>query len=612
MTIHEKNLQLLYENPEAPLALDTETLGLRHFDKTIGVSYAALINDEPVSGYVATGHLVGDNDSEETIAQLLYVMSQPRPLIFANAQFDLLKIEQLGLRLDEHELFDVSVMAHLVDENLPYQGKSLAALSQLYLGEQAKVEEFDHIVEYRAEGGKIGVRQKYRKEDTLLWQKKNGWPDTTPEMLAPYATADAEVTYRVWLALASHPEWCILPQEVIDEKQALIRVLLDMRRQGVLIDPELAQKYIAIGEIEMEKIVAELGLNPGSRNDLEELFLNRMKLPVLKRTPKKQPSFDKEVMAKYDLLLEKQDSKEAKLVKTYRGWQTAVGLAYRPYLELVDHDGRLRTSYKMHGTVTGRFSASEPNLQQIPKETDKPWNGKVKECFIPEDGYVLLNADFSQLELRLATCYANEEKLMEVFIQGRDIFTEMGLQLGMARQDTKTLVYSMQYGAGINRIMGAFGVTRERAQGIRDNYFATYPRFKALSDMYSNRARNAGKVRLLSGRYRHFPYPEDEDYKAMNSVIQGGAADIVERVMIRVHKELHNNDNRMLLQVHDSITFETRLERVEEYIPRIHSVMEDVVGTTGIADLGVIPFAVDVGFWTESEEDRFKQWKVAA
>ena len=317
---------------------------------------------------------------------------------------------------------------------------------------------------------------------------------------------------------------------------------------------------------------------------------------ISKRNPEGNPSFDKFVMEQYDEMLERLDSTEAKLLKQYRGWQKAVSASYRPYIERLDSDGRLRCSYKTHGTVTGRLSCSEPNLQQIPKTSDKVWNGKVKECFIAKEGYTLVNADFSQLELRVATAYAGEESLARVFEEGRDIFTEMAAQLGMERQDTKTLVYSMQYGAGINRIRSAFGVSSARANEIRSTYFATYPRFKALADNCAHRARDTGRVRIWSGRQRKFMYPKSEDYKAMNSVIQGGAADIMERVMVKVYEEIDNEDCQMLLQVHDSITFEVLNEHVDYYTKRIEEVMSDVTGAIG-EDLFPVKFAVEVGPW---------------
>jgi DNA polymerase-1 len=306
-------------------------------------------------------------------------------------------------------------------------------------------------------------------------------------------------------------------------------------------------------------------------------------------------------MEQYENLLENTDSTAAKYVKVFRGWQKTVTASYRPYLERVSPDGRLRAEYTTHVTSTGRLSCRNPNLQQIPKTTEKIWNGKVKEAFIAKPGFVLINADYSQLELRLATAYAGESHLKKVFAEGRDIFTEIATSLGLERQQAKTLVYSMQYGAGLNRIMNVFNVTKDKAERIRNNYFNTYPRFKVFSDICSRRAEQDGKVKIWTGRYRHFQY-RSEGYKAMNSVIQGGAADIVERTMVRLYKEVDDENCRMLAQVHDSVLFEIREDMVEEYSERILAVMTDVDAVTADFDGKFdVVFDVKVEPWTTKE-----------
>jgi DNA polymerase-1 len=464
-------------------------------------------------------------------------------------------------------------MAHLINENKPFN-KGLDGLSQYYLDGASKV--YDPILEK---------------------EKKTGWLNTTPEMMYNYAVTDAELTWRVWDKLNGMKEWAALPESIWIDKQALIRVLLAMRRRGVMIDQSLAREYVDKGEAEMERIKEELGMNPASPMQLKKLLIDDLGLPVVKKSPKTgKPSFDKMAMVHYDTMLEKLDSPIAKHIKEFRGWQKAVSAAYKPYLELLDTDGRLRCSYKTHGTATGRLSCSEPNLQQIPKASDKAWNGKVKECFIAKDGYTLVNADFSQLELRLATAYAKELELQKVFNEGRDIFTEMSKQLGMSRQDTKTLVYSMQYGAGEKRIMDVFGVTKPEAQRIRENYFITYPKFRQLNERCTQKVNATGTIKIWTGRERHFE-DKNDGYKAMNSVIQGGAADIVERIMVRCYDQLESENCHMLLQVHDSITFEVKTELVDEYMERIRAVMENVDAVTGDTKFDV-KFAVDVGYWT--------------
>jgi DNA polymerase-1 len=164
------------------------------------------------------------------------------------------------------------------------------------------------------------------------------------------------------------------------------------------------------------------------------------------------------------------------------------------------------------------------------------------------------------------------------------------------RDKTKTLVYSMQYGAGKKRVMNAFGVDEETATTIIETYRATFPRFQMLNRNITLQAEAEGQVRTWSGRIRHLAY-ESDSYKAMNSVIQGGSADIVERVMVRLWKELDDDEKcRILLTVHDSVVFEIREDLVDEYIPRIAAIMSDVDAVTAPDSFGV-KFAVDVEKW---------------
>lgn len=561
---------------DAVIAVDTETTGLRvsgGFDYAIGLSFATVLDGVPHSYYAPLRHASGQNLDEETASLLRAALTRPgHTLLFCNAQFDLRSLRSVEIDVLDHNFIDVASMAHFINENFPFE-KSLEELSRHYL-----------------------------KDGKLIPPKWEDWATVTPEEMEPYATKDAELTYRLWYVLKDHENWLSLPELVWEDKQKLMRVLVAMKEPGVRIDQELAQRYVEMGEQEMERIRTELGYKTIGPKALQELFLDVFGLPVVKETPQGKPSFDKEAMGIYDKMLEKIDRREAKLIKEYRGWQKAVSAAYRPYLELLDPDGRLRCSYKTEGTVTGRLSCSKPNLQQIPKESDKPWNGKVKECFIGEEGYVLINADFSQLELRLGTAYAGEETLKEVFNQDRDIFSEMAAAMGMTRQDTKTFVYSTQYGAGRNRISKALDVSEEKAEAMLRNYGQTYPRFRAFNERCTARAERDKRIRTWTGRERHFRFA-NEGYKAMNSVIQGGAADIVERIMIRAYEELHGEDCRMLLQVHDSITFEVKIEKVQEYLPRIKAVMEDVNAVSRPYEVEFdVRFAVDVGFWSEREE----------
>lgn len=573
-------LRLLYRQPDLVVALDTETtgLGVPVDDKCIGVSLAFVHEGKGYKHYFAVGHETGQNVSERTYKMLKTVLEQDRELVFANRKFDVLSLETVGIYVDDNEFYDILDMAHLINENRPVR-KSLEEVAKYYL---------------KVEKGKID--DKFVNEE-----KKSGNRNITPEQMYEYAVVDAVLTYRIWSLLIRHREWLELPDGLWEHKQKFIRILTAFKRRGILLDLELTRSEADRGAQRMIELKEELGMDPAKPSQLKTLLLDELGLPVLKKSEKTgNPSFSKDVMIEYEHMLEHMDSPVAKLIKEFRGYQKAVSASFRPYLQRVSSDGRLRCNYNTNVTATGRLSCSEPNLQQIPKTSDKPWNGRVKECFVPSPGYVLINADFSQLELRIATGYSGEESLMEVFEEGRDIFDEMSEQLGMTRPDTKTMTYSIQYGAGINRIKTAFDVSRQEAAKMRDNFHETFPRFQALNAKCTELAEQNMEIHLWSGRKRRFMYRND-GYKAMNSLIQGGAADVVERVMVRMWEELDDGENFIMLgQVHDSVMAEIKEEYVDDLSQRMKEIMEDVDYVTAPGSFGV-RFNVEVEPWVMKE-----------
>lgn len=629
----DRILTYLYEHPETIVSLDTETDGLRVDDGRnvcIGISIAFLVESTGKMAKIYWGfnHRRGQNVDEKTRKKIAYVLQkQRRPIIFANAQFDILSCLTVGIDLRENPFWDVLTMMNMVQEEWTIGRRGLDELAA-YLGCSSKIHEweyakFDEKVRRRKTGtdpdtGKgiyesVTVRVP-RERTTLKWQKENGWPHTTPEMLHEYAAQDAVVTYNVWATIVSMKEWADLPRDAWQRKSETILTLMEMRLRGVLVDQELVGQLIEEGEQAKAKVIEMLGgLNPKSNPDLRELLIERLGLPILKVSEKTgAPSFDKSVMPEYDEMLSRDGRDEAKFIKIYRGWDTAVGLLLVKFRDLVSPDGRLRTEYTTHQTVTGRLSSKNPNLQQISKDGGAPWNDRILKCLIPKPGFVHLSADYSQLELRIGTAYSQEPELLKIFEEGRDIFTEMTAQIkeqlsktspriaeGWTRHKTKTLVYSIQYGGGVKRIMSAFGVSKKDAQTIISNFYRTYRRFRALSDLITERVESTGKARIWSGRYRHFKYRNDS-YKGMNSVIQGGAADVVERVMVHAMKTLDNEDCRMLLQIHDALVFEVREELADEYAVKIKNLMEDVNGICAPDSeepLFPVKFAVEVSVW---------------
>lgn len=583
-------LAYLYDRPKKVVALDTETDGLEVFDrssKAIGLSIAFRDDDDNlISTYWGARHKVGQNIDKATAKKIRWVLeTQRRPIVYANAQFDMTAMLTLGVDIRPNPFFDVLTTQNLINENWTNFRRGLDELAVYTL----------------PEGDRKIVTWEWEDEFPLKVEKTTGWLNTTPEMMHDYAAVDAELTLKIFEVQIKTPAWKDLPKAVWTVKQDAIRTLLEMRLRGIKVNMPLVKELYAEGEAEKARIKEELGLNPASNKDMQELFINRLGLPILKTSEKTNaPSFDKSVMPEYDAMLERDDRQEAKLLKAYRGWNTAVGLLLRPYSALTSkEDGRLRTEYTTHQTVTGRLSSRNPNLQQISKDGGSPWNDRIKQCFEAREGYVLLSADYSQLELRLATAYSQEPALLQIFEEGRDVFTEMAEEMDWPRQRVKTFVYSVQYGGGVKRIMSAFGVTKREAEKLRRDFYRRYPYFRALEDRCKEMVAKDRRIKIWTGRYRHFQY-ENESYKAMNSLIQGGAADVVDRVMVHAMKNLDNEDCRLLLQVHDALVFEVREDLADEYAVKIQELMEDVNGICAPdldEPLFPVKFAVEVSAW---------------
>jgi DNA polymerase I len=566
------------------IAIDTETNGEDIRDGrgyAQGLSISARIPGVGVrSTYLpfrhrTTGPGLGFNLDRTQLFELKKVMeAYDGYLIFHNAKFDRPSLRTLGIEYTG-KFYCTLLLTHLINENKPYSF-SLDACSRYYLKRPGKKE----------------------SPEFLAMKKIYGWGGIPPVAMKQYGAGDSETA----LLLCEHL-LTLMDEDLLrywhEQKMPFHNVINTMESRGVQVDTALCELMTNHGESAMQDIADILGLNPGSPKDLKVLLLDRLGLPVVKTSKKTgQPSFDKEAMAIYEEMLELRDDDTAKYILAYRGWQKSVSSNYRPYVELLSPDGRLRPNYKLHGTKTGRMSCEKPNLQQIPRVSSKAWNGVMKQAFVPADNFDLWEADYAQLELRLATAYAEQQNgpesgLKRVFAEDRDIFTEMSSDLGMVRHQTKTTVYTIQYGGGVNRLSTVFGISPERARAIIDNYYATYPGFRTVSDRAKRRASVSGRVQLWSGRYRHFLFPEDEARKAFNSVIQGGAADIVERTMIRLFNTVDCDDCRMLLQVHDSIVFEIRKGMEDVFRPKILAAMENIEPDFGVK------FAVDMHKWGE-------------
>lgn len=375
-----------------------------------------------------------------------------------------------------------------------------------------------------------------------------------------------------------------------------------MESRGVLINREICEQEIAVGEGRMNQLRRELdGFNPNSNKDLKTLLIDEMGLPIMGEhlTKKGQPSFDKNAMATYEAILANNPKytdgpwgSVAKNILEYRGWSITLGLCYRKFVGMVSPDNRLRCDYWLHGTKTSRVSCHDPNLQQVPKETAQVWNRNIKRAFEARPGYALVQVDFSQGEMRLSAGYAKQPNLMETFQWGRDMWGDMIASLGRPKAQCKTLTYAKMYGAQRNKLRVILGGD-DPDQFISD-WEAYHDRIVAYSDAVYKRAQSRGYIFLWTGRIRHLDKdPDGGPRLAFNSLLQGGLAEIVKSAMIRLYKEVDDEFCRMLLMVHDSVIFEIKREYLEEYIARIKETMSRVTDEVNFD----VPFDVEEEFW---------------
>lgn len=552
----DAQLRLMQEVPY--LAIDTEgTLNHPHAT-TWGLSSSAFGSAQ----YFPFNHRFGQNLPKGWLPQLKEVVYNHPCLVMHHAKHDLRSLKALFGEDYLGNFYCTMMMGHWVNENRFNQG--LDSLSRAYGGHPKDMPE---------------AAQAIIKAMELVG--KNGWEYIPAELMSSYAAHDAFITEELFPKVKFEFDEQQFDGELWQIEQDFIRLMAKMEDTGVLVDQELSARELERGLKIMADLQKELGFNPGSPTQLGKFLIEELNLPVVKRSKKtKKPSFDEEAMLVYDELLSQRNDTRAQMILTYRGWAKTTSSNYKPYLELLGPDGRLHANFKLHGTKTGRMSCEHPNLQQIPKSGEKDWNGRLKQAFIVEHGRTAWTFDFSQLEFRLGAACGRQKNLIEIFNDpSRDIFTEMAKILGMSRDRTKTLVYTMQFGGGVDRVMTVFGMSRLASKATIDNFWTVNSGIATAKNLAARKCVEQGYIRYWTGRRRHFIFPRDEAHKAFNAWCQGGAFEIVKRRMVAIDKAGLNNDEcRMDLQVHDELRFDIENGKEHIYIPEIKKIMEDVQG----------------------------------
>ena len=434
------------------------------------------------------------------------------------------------------------------------------------------------------------------------------------EKATEYAAEDADVTMKLqqvlWEKLSKEPTLEKLFKEM---ELPLLGVLSRMERRGVLIDSDalfLQSNEIANRLSELEEqayVLAGQPFNLASTKQLQEILFDKLGLPVIQKTPKGAPSTNEEVLEELAFSHEL-----PKVLVEHRGLSKLKSTYTDKLPQMVNpQTGRVHTSYHQAVTATGRLSSSDPNLQNIPIRNEE--GRRIRQAFIAREGFTVVAADYSQIELRIMAHLSQDQGLINAFTQGKDIHRSTAAEIfGVAldevtpeqRRNAKAINFGLIYGMSAFGLSRQLGIGRADAQNYMDLYFKRYPGVQTFMHDIREKAKAQGYVETLFGRRLYLPDINSSngmrrkatERVAINAPMQGTAADIIKRAMIQLDQKLQNDpDIAMIMQVHDELVFEVRSEKVAFYRELIKTQMESA------ADL-VVPLIVDVGQGTNWDE----------
>ena len=434
------------------------------------------------------------------------------------------------------------------------------------------------------------------------------------EKAAEYAAEDADVTMKLqqvlWEKLSKEPTLEKLFKEM---ELPLLGVLSRMERRGVLIDSDalfLQSNEIANRLSELEEqayVLAGQPFNLASTKQLQEILFDKLGLPVIQKTPKGAPSTNEEVLEELAFSHEL-----PKVLVEHRGLSKLKSTYTDKLPQMVNpQTRRVHTSYHQAVTATGRLSSSDPNLQNIPIRNEE--GHRIRQAFIAREGFTVVAADYSQIELRIMAHLSQDQGLINAFTQGKDIHRSTAAEIfGVAldevtseqRRNAKAINFGLIYGMSAFGLSRQLGIGRADAQSYMDLYFKRYPGVQTFMHDIREKAKTQGYVETLFGRRLYLPDINSSngmrrkaaERVAINAPMQGTAADIIKRAMIQLDQKLQNDpDIAMIMQVHDELVFEVRSEKVAFYSELIKTQMESA------ADL-VVPLIVDVGQGTNWDE----------
>ncbi|MCK5488632.1 MAG: DNA polymerase I, partial [Gemmatimonadetes bacterium] len=508
-----------------------------------------------------------------------------------NIKYDMHVLERAGAPLGG-VYFDTSLASYVLDPGKRQHGLDILALDRF----QAKLTSYAEV----AGSGRSEIP----------------FPEVPLEAAAAYSGEDADYTLRLYGRLKEDLEAHSMLDLLESIEMPLVPVLADMEKAGVRIDLDvfdaLRERFtreISLIEEEIYKLAGG-EVNLRSVPQMRELLFERLELPVLRKT-KTGPSTDEGVLSE----LAAQGHQIPRLILEYRELDKLDGTYVSKLPALVHPEtGRIHTTFNQTVAATGRLSSSDPNLQNIPIRTTL--GREIRKGFVPDEGYLFLSADYSQIELRVLAHLSEDPAFVEAFRADRDIHLETAARIfgvdpdavsGGMRDQAKTINFATIYGQGPVALAGQLGVSRARADEFIASYFERFSGVRHYLDEMKEQAKERGYVETLLGRRRYIPEMRSRnpgvrgfgERLATNSPIQGTAADLLKIAMIRLHDRLAAGSTgaRMLLQVHDELLLEVPEASVEETRRIVREEMEGAIHLD-------VPLKVDEGVgrsWYDSK-----------
>ncbi len=549
------------------IAFDAETTGLDALNADIvGFSFSYELKKAYYVPIIASGETVVPL---EPVVQVLkdYFSTGRLRIVGQNVKYDLTVLEKLGVTKPALEA-DTMIEAWLLDSNAGVY--NLEALASSYLSYDA-IPYVDAV------------------------EKGKDYSSVSVEIAVRYSAEDSDLTWRLYKLFGGLLEEKGLSQLLTEYEMPLIPVLAGMEREGIKLDkPFMAEldKTLSARYEELEKeIYKEAGheFNINSSLQLSKVLFEEMGLPAVRRT---QRGWSTDTAT-----LESLRGKGARIVDLVLDYR-AVAKLFSTYVDtlpsLCDDEGRIHTSYLQTGTATGRLSSRNPNLQNIPIRTEE--GRLIRNAFIPRDGWRFLSADYSQIELVVLSHMAEDEELQKAFKEGEDvhaytaslIFEKPVAEVSSSeRRVAKTINFGIMYGMSSFRLSNELSISRTQAKDFIDRYFDRYKGVRKFVDDTVKSAEENGYVKTAGGHVRVVQGINSRNKNekqaasrvAVNTVIQGTAAEIMKKAMISIAAELEkrNLKSRMLLQIHDELIFEVPPEEEEELYALVREKMESAV-----------------------------------